>query len=122
MPFTIQGQFSFTVFSSQAFTYVRPRGDRSSRPTTNVKVVQVRFNKSKIDIYVAQLAKAILGNITAEIDYDKEIKQDTKACLGVYIIQKLPMVTYMKMRNFSIKTIPKQASRQVKIIKDLIKY
>ena len=41
VPFTIQGQFSYTVFSPQAFADVRSGEDRSSQPTTNVKIVAI---------------------------------------------------------------------------------
>ena len=122
VPFTIQGQFSYTVFSPQAFTEVRPRGDGSSQPTTNANIVQFRLNNSKIDIYVAQLAKAIHGDIAAETDYCGEIGQEARACLGVYMIQKLPGVTYIEMGNFSVEMNPEQASKQLRLIEDLARY
>ncbi len=69
VPFNIQGQFSYTVFSSQAVTEVRPGRDRSIQPTTNAKIVQFRPNNSKIATYVIQLGKASVkgGCVSAEL-------------------------------------------------------
>ena len=78
MPFPIQGQWSYTVCCPQAVTEVPPDG--SSHPVENAKIVQFRLNRSKIDIYVAQLAKAIHGDITAETDYYGEIGRGGEAC------------------------------------------
>ena len=122
VPCAIQGRFSYTVFSPQALADVRPGEDRSSQPTTNVKIVQFRLNKSKIDIYVAQLAKAIHGDIAAETEYCGEIGQDATRCLSVYTIQKLPGVTYIEIGNFSIEMEPEQASKQVRTIEDFARY
>ena len=113
MPFTIQGHFSYTVFSPQTFADVRPE------PNTNVKIVQFRLNKSKLDIYVAQLAKAIRGDIAPETDHCGEIGQDARWCLSVYTTQKLSGVTYIGLGNFSVEMKPEQASKQVKMIEDL---
>ena len=122
VPFTIQAQFSYTVFSPQAVTEVRPRGDGSSQPTTNAKIVQFRLNNSKFDIYVAQLAKAIHGDIAAETDYCGEIGQEAGACLGVHMIEKLSGVTYIEMGNFSVEMNQEQASKQLRTIEDLARY
>ncbi|KAL9128891.1 MAG: hypothetical protein Q9217_002513 [Psora testacea] len=122
VPFPIQGQFSYTVFSPQAVIDVPPDGDGNSQPITNAKIVQFRLNNSKIDIYVAQLAKAIHGDIAAETDYCGEIGQEAGACLDVYIIQKLPGVTYIEMGNFSVEMNPEQASKQLRLIEDLARY
>jgi hypothetical protein len=122
VPSNIQGQFSYTVFSPQAITEVRPIGDGSSHPATNAKIVQFRLNSSRIDIYVAQLAKAIHGDIAAETDYCGEIGQEAGAPLGVYLIQKLPGVTYIELGNFSNKMNPEMASKQLRLIEDLARY
>lgn len=84
--------------------------------------MQFRLNKSKIDIYVAQLAKAIQGDIVAETDYCGEIGQDARGCLSVYRIQKLLGVTYIEIGNFSIEMKPEQVSKQVKTVEDLARY
>ena len=75
-----------------------------------------------MDVYVAQLAKAIHGDIAAETDYCGEIGQDPGNCLSVYTIQKLPGVTYIEMGNFSVEMKPEQASKQVKIVEDFARY
>ncbi len=53
------------------------------------KIAQFRFNESKIDIYVAQLAKAIHGDVAAETEYHGEIGHEADPRLDVYTIQKL---------------------------------
>ena len=115
----IQGQFSYTVFSPQAVTEVRTGGDGSSRPAKNAKIVQFRLNNSKIDIYVAQLAKAIHGDIATETDYCRGIRQEPGASLSIYVIQKLPGVTYIDLGNFSRKMIPEEASKRLRLVEDL---
>lgn len=122
VPSNIQGQFSYTVFSPQAVTEARSSGDGSSHPSTKAKIVQFRLNKSKIDIYIAQLAKAIHGDIAAETDYCGEIGPEAGASLGVYLIEKLPGVTYIELGNFSSKMTPEMASKQLRLIEDLARY
>lgn len=119
MPFPIQGQFSYTVCSPQAVTEVLSGENRSGHPA---KIVQFRLNKSKIDIYVAQLAKAIRGDITAETDYFGEIGQGAGACLSVYVIQKLLGITYIEMENFSVEMSSEMASKQPRLVEDLARY
>ncbi len=122
VPFTIQGQFSYTVFLPQAISKVRLGEDGSNKPSSDAKIVQFRLNNSKINIYVAQLAKAIHGDIAAETEYHGEIGQEAGSRLSVYIIQKLPGVTYIEMGNFSVKMTAKQASKQLRMIEDLARY
>ena len=119
VPFPIQGQFSYTVCSPQAVTEAPPGGNGSSDPVGNAKIVQFRLNRSKIDIYVAQLAKAIHGDITAETDYYGEIGPGGEACLCVYVIEKLPGITYIEM---ALEMIPEMASKQVRLVEDLARY
>lgn len=76
VPSKIHGQFSYTVFSPQATTDVCSEREGSNLPVTNAKIVQFRLNNSKIDIYVAQLAKAIHGDIAPKTDYHGEIGQE----------------------------------------------
>ena len=73
MPFPIQGQCSYTVCSPQAVTEVPPGGNGSSHPVENAKIVQFRLNRSKINTHVAQLAKIVHGDITAETECFGEI-------------------------------------------------
>lgn len=122
VPFNIQGQFSYTVVSPLAVTEVHPIEYGKNYPTTNAKIVQFRLNKSKIDIYVAQLAKFIHGDIAAETDYRGEIGQGAGASFGVYLIQKLPGVTYIEFRNFFKKMDPEVASKQLRLIEDIARY
>ena len=119
VPSNIQGQFSYTVFSPQAVTEVRTRGDGSSHPARNANIVQFRLNNSKIDIYVAQLAKVIHGDIAATTDYYGEIGENPGASLGVYVIQKLPGVTYIELGNYSRKMTPEEATKQLRLVEDL---
>ncbi|KAL9124204.1 MAG: hypothetical protein Q9217_006446 [Psora testacea] len=119
---TIQGQFSYTVSSPHAATEVRSGDDNSSRPTSNAMIVQFRLSKSKIDLYVAQLAKAIHGDIAAETEYHGEIGQEAGPRLAVYTIQKLPGVTYIEMGNFSVEMDLEQASKQLKMVGDLARF
>ncbi|KAL8725170.1 MAG: hypothetical protein Q9166_007524 [cf. Caloplaca sp. 2 TL-2023] len=117
VPFTIQGQFSYTVFSRQAVTE-----GSSSQPNVNAKIAQFRSNKSKIDIYVAQLAKAIHGDVAAETEYHGEIGHEAELRLDVYTIQRLPGLTYIEMGNFSVGMNLEQASKQFRMIEDLARY
>ena len=109
------------MFSSQAVIEVYPSKDRSSHPATNVKIVQFRLKNSKIDIYVTQPVKAIHGDIAAETDYCGEIGKKAGVSLGVYLIQKLPVVTYIELRNFSNKMDLEVALKQLRLIEDLIR-
>lgn len=104
VPFPIHRQCSYTVCSPQAVTEVIPGGNGSSHPVENAKIVQFRLNRSKIDIYVAQLAKA------AETDYYGEIGRGGEACLCVYVIEKLPGITYIEMENFSVEMSAEMAT------------
>lgn len=122
VPFPIQGQCSYTVCSPQAVTKVIPGGNGSSHPVENAKIVQFRLNRSKIDIYVAQLAKAIHGDITAETDYYGEIGRGGEACLCVYVIEKLPGITYIEMENFSVEMSAEMATKQLRLVEDLARY
>ena len=122
VPFAIQGQFSYTVFSPHAVPEVQPAGDGSRQPILDVKIAQFRSNKSKIDIYVAQLAKAIHGDVAAETEYHGEMGQEAESHLHVYTIQKLPGLTYIEMGNFSVKMNLEQASKQLRMIEDLARY
>ena len=119
VPFPIQGHFSYTVCSPQAVT---EGGNGSSHPVENAKIVQFRLNRSKIDIYVAQLAKAIHGDITAETDYYGEIGRGGEACLCVYVIEKLPGITYIEMENFSVEMSAEIATKQLRLVEDLARY
>lgn len=118
VPFPIQGQFSYTVFSP----HVRPGKDGSGQSTLNAKIVQFRLNHSRIDIYLAQLAKAIHGDIAAETEYQGEIGQEEGRRFAVYVIQKLPGVPYIEVGSFSVEMNQEQASRQLKMIKDFARY
>jgi hypothetical protein len=122
VPFTIQGQFSYTVSFPQAITGARLSEDGSSKSNSDAKIVQFRLNNSKINIYVARLAKAIHGDIAAETEYYGEIGQEAGLRLSVYMIQKLPGVTYIEMGNFSIKMTAEQASKQLRMVEDLARY
>ena len=122
VPFKIQGQSSYTVFSAQPFVDVQIGEDGSSQSTTNTKIVQFRLNKSPIDLYVAQLAKAVHGDIAAETVYCGEIGQDARGCLSVYTIQKLPGVTYIEMGNFTVEMSPEQASKQERLVEGFARY
>ena len=121
-PFKIQGQFSYTVFSTPSFADAQTDKDESNQPTTNTKIVQFRLHKSKIDLYVAQLAKAVHGDIAAETDYCGEIGQDVRGCLSVYTIQKLPGVTYIEMEHFTIEMDSKQTSKQETLVEGFARY
>lgn len=121
VPSNIQGQFSYTVCSPQAVE-ARLDGERNSFPATNANIEQFRLKSSRIDIYVAQLAKAIHGDIAAETDYYGEIGQETGTSLAVYLIQKLPGVTYIELGNFSTKMLPEMASKQLKLVEDFAGY
>lgn len=120
VPFPIQGQCSYTVCSPQAVTEVPPDG--SGHSVENAKIVQFRLNRSKIDIYVAQLAKAIHGDITAETDYYGENGRGGEACLCVYVIEKLPGITYIEMENFSVEMSVEMATKQLRLVEDLARY
>jgi len=118
----IQGQFSYTVFSPQATTDVCFEREGSNLLVTNAKIVQFRLNNSKIDIYVAQLAKAIHGDIASKTDYHGEIGQEAGAFFSVYLIQRLPGVTYIELGNFSKKMNSEVASKQLGLIEDIARY
>lgn len=118
VPFDIQGQFSYTVFSPEATTEIEPDAAESNYKCSNTKIVQFRLHKSKINIDLAQRAKGIHGNITARIDYYGEIGQHSTQPLAIYVIDMLPGVAYIEMGNFSIKMDADRAIRQLRITKD----
>lgn len=114
VPSKIQGQFSYTVFSAQATTDVCPEREGSNLPVTNAKIVQFRLDNTKVDIYVAQLAKAVHGDIAPETDFHGEIGQEAGASFSVYLIQRLPGVS--KKMNSEV------ASKQLGLIEDIARY
>lgn len=118
VPFAIQGQFSYTVFSPEAITEIEPDAAESSYKCSNMKIVQFRLHKSKINIDLAQRGKEIHGNIAARTDYYGEVGQHSTQPLAIYVIDKLSVVAYIEMGNFSIKMDADQASRQLRIVED----
>ena len=84
-----------------------------------MKIVQFHLNNSNIDIYVTQLVKGIHGDITTKTGYCGEIEKKAGVSLGVYLIQKLPVVTYIELGNFSNKMNLEVASKQLRLIEDL---
>jgi len=71
----------------------------------------VGYNAKPFSKYIVQLAKTIHGDIIAETDCHEGIGTGTSAYLRVYVIQKLPGVTYIEMGKFSVKMNPKRASK-----------
>jgi len=127
VPFDIQGQFSYTVYSLQAAgTQVRRPGrdddSNSQAAANNAKIVQFRLPTSRIDVPMAQLAKAIHGDIAAETDYYGELGHKGRASLGVYLIQKLPGVPYIELGNFSNAMNSDMASNQLTLVQDFARY
>jgi len=100
----IQGAFSYTV------------ADHS-------RVVQFRGSNSPLDIGVLRRARSIHGPLVAETNYHGQIGQDRP--LLVYIIEKLPGITYLEyqLRSGLRQSLSEQQyNRQRTLVKDFARY
>lgn len=79
VPVPIQGAFSYTVVAGPQ----------------QAKIVQFRSQSSILDMNVLRLAHKIHGRFTAQCTYHGSIGKETSP-LAVYIIQKLPGLTYIE--------------------------
>ena len=82
-PAPIQGAFSYTVIA----------GVKQS------KIVQFRAQNSVLDMETLNLARAIHGQLVAACTYHGNIGQSSP--LSVYVIEKLPGITYIQARCIS---------------------
>ena len=121
VPFAIQGQFSYTVFSPGRIKASESDHAESSDKYSNAKIVQFRLPESKINVCLAQCAKKIHGHLAAETYYHGEIGHSTHR-LAIYVIEKLPGVAYIEMGNFSAKMDTDRAMRQFRMIEDFARY
>lgn len=121
VPFAIQGNFSYTVFSPGRIKASEPDHAESNDKYSNAKIVQFRLPESKINVGLAQCAKEIHGHLVAETFYHGEIGDSTRR-LAIYVIEKLPGVTYIEMGNFSADVDTDQAMRQFRMIEVFARY
>lgn len=63
-----------------------------------------------------------MGDITAETDYYGEIGRGGEACLCVYVIEKLPGITYIEIENFSVEMSAEMATKQLRLVEYLARY
>nr|POE96531.1 hypothetical protein CFP56_56581 [Quercus suber] len=103
-PVSIQGAFSYTV------------ADHS-------RLAQFRRPDSPLEIEVLRRARSIHGSLVADTTYHGQIGQDRP--LLVYIIEKLPGVTYME---YQLKSGLRQSlgeqqyKRQLTLVEDFARY
>jgi hypothetical protein len=103
-PVPIQGAFSYTV------------ADQS-------RLVQCRSRDSPLDPEVLRHARSIHGSLVAETTYHGQIGQDRP--LLVYVIEKLPGVTYMEYRlesDFEQRLDEQHYKRQQTLVEDFARY
>ena len=106
MPAAIQGAFSYTVVGGSP-----------------ARIVQFRIPDSDLDVDILQLARSIHGSVIASSTHHGYFGHSKP--LSVYIIEKLPGITYMESciaNGPNAILSPKEYQRQQNTIVDFARY
>lgn len=107
VPVSIQGSFSYTV---------------STQRDKDQKIVQFRVSHSALDVDIIQLAQRIHGDIVPSTRYYGEIGNGPTAPVKVYVIEKLPGVTFIDIMLASERTSCPMPMPRMRMIEDISRY